>query len=182
MLFRSSAKIEAGKLQIQKSDASINEVIGKATEELSYAASSRAILLENHLDDKIPNFAFDPIRIGQVVVNLLSNAIKFSEEHTIVEIYSRLNGDWVEIEVKDHGSGIEKDKIDSLFRPFIQANYHNRTKGTGLGLYISKAIVGEHDGKIWLNSNVGEGTSVIFSLPLHPEEHLLQKAQATLAN
>ena len=177
-----SAKIEAGKLQIQKSDASINEVIGKATEELSYAASSRAILLENHLDDKIPNFAFDPIRIGQVVVNLLSNAIKFSEEHTIVEVYSRLKENAVEIEVKDHGSGIEREKIESLFRPFSQVNIHNRTKGTGLGLYISKAIVSEHDGKIWLNSNVSEGTSVIFCLPLHPEEHLLQKAQATLAN
>ncbi len=169
-----SAKIEAGKLTIQKSDANINDVIRKATEELSYAASSRAILLENHLDDTIPVFAFDPLRIGQVIVNLLSNAIKFSEEHTIVEVYSRKKEGSVEIEVKDHGSGIEREKIEGLFRPFIQANYHNRAKGTGLGLYISKAIVGEHDGKIWLNSTVGEGTSVFVTLPFHSPQYVSQ--------
>lgn len=177
-----SAKIEAGKLQVQMSEANINEVITKASEELSYAASSRSILLENHLDDNIPAFLFDPLRIGQVIVNLLSNAIKFSEQHTIIEIFSRLKEDSVEIEVKDHGSGIEREKIDGLFRPFIQANYHNRAKGTGLGLYISKAIVSEHDGKIWLNSTVGEGTSVFFSLPLRSQENMLQSPQATLAN
>lgn len=162
-----SAKIEAGKLSIQKAEASINDVIAKATEELSYAASSRAILLENHLDSNIPVFAFDAARIGQVIINLLSNAIKFSDEHTIVEVYSRLKADTVEIEVKDHGSGIEREKIEALFRPFSQANNQKRAKGTGLGLYISKAIVSEHDGKIWLDSKTGEGTSVFFSLPIH---------------
>lgn len=177
-----SAKIEAGKLQIQKASANINDVIRKATEELSYAASSRAILLENHLDDSIPNLIIDPLRIGQVIVNLLSNAIKFSEEHTIVEVYTRQNEDMIEVEVKDHGSGIESAKIESLFRPFVQADFHNRSKGTGLGLYISKAIVSEHDGKIWLSSKVGEGTSVFFALPIHPKEHLLQAPQATMAN
>lgn len=163
-----SAKIEAGKLMIQKSDSNINDVIRKATEELSYASSSRSILLENHLDESIPTFVFDPLRIGQVMVNLLSNAIKFSEEHTIIDIYSRIKGDFVEIEVKDHGSGIEQEKIESLFKPFAQASFQQRAKGTGLGLYISKAIVSEHDGKIWLSSKVGEGTSVFFTLPLRP--------------
>lgn len=170
-----TAKIEAGKLSIQKAESNINDVIAKATEELSYAASSRAILLENHLDNNIPIFAFDGVRIGQVIINLLSNAIKFSDEHTIIEIYSRLKDDNVEIEVKDHGSGIEKEKIISLFKPFSQASYQKRSKGTGLGLYISKAIVSEHDGKIWLDSRVGEGTSVFFTLPIHPLQFAPQK-------
>lgn len=162
-----SAKIDAGKLQIAKREANINDVIEKSTQELSYVAYDRAILIENHLDHQIPPFAFDPLRIGQVMANFLSNAIKFSDAHTIVEVYSRIKQDHVEIEVRDHGSGIENGKLNTLFQPFSQANFFKQEKGTGLGLYISKAIVEEHDGKVWLKSEVGQGTSAFFTLPIH---------------
>jgi signal transduction histidine kinase len=166
-----SAKIDAGKLLVEMSDSNINRVIDKTVEELSYAASSRAILLEKHLDEDIPDFALDPLRIGQVVANLVSNAIKFSDEHTLIEIYSRRKNGVVEIEVKDHGCGVEKEKMDTLFKPFSQANvYKKREKGTGLGLYISKSIITEHNGRIWLDSVVGEGTSAFFTLPMSQKE------------
>ena len=162
-----SAKIDAGKPIIKKILSSINTVIGKSSEELSYAIEDRSILIENHLDETIPNFDFDPIRIGQVMANLLSNSIKYSEPHTLIEVFSRMKGGYIEVEVKDHGAGIDKDKIESLFKPFSQVNFTRREKGTGLGLYISRAIISEHDGKIWLHSEVGEGTSVFFTLPIH---------------
>ncbi|MDO8269367.1 MAG: GAF domain-containing sensor histidine kinase, partial [Candidatus Levybacteria bacterium] len=130
-----SAKIDAGKMMVEKIDGNINDVIEKTAQELSYAASSRAILIENHLDHQIPYFAFDPVRIGQVVANLLSNSIKYSDSHTIIEIFSRIEHDMVEIEVRDHGSGIEKEKISLLFQPFSQVNFFKRMKGSGLGLF-----------------------------------------------
>lgn len=161
-----SAKIDAGKFLIEKVTANINETVTKTCEELSYAAQDRSILIESHLDKELPTFAFDPARIGQVVVNLLSNSIKYGNPHMTIDIYTRRKGEMVEIEVKDHGIGIEKDKIDILFRPFSQVFSYRKSKGTGLGLYISKAIVAEHGGNIWLTSEVGSGTSVFFTLPL----------------
>lgn len=95
----------------------------------------------------------------------MSNSIKYSDPHTVIDIYCRKREEYVEIEVKDHGAGIEKEKIENLFKPFSQVNFRKPEKGTGLGLYISKAIIDEHHGKIWLNSKVGEGTSVFFTLP-----------------
>lgn len=165
-----SAKIDAGKLQIEKADADLNDVIEKTVQELSYAASSRAILIENHLSAHLPAFSFDPARIGQVVANLLSNAIKYSESHTIIEVFTRIKDGNAEIEVRDHGSGIESEKLSSLFQPFSQAHFFHKEKGTGLGLYISKAIVDQHDGRIWLTSEVGKGTSAYFTLPLKQKE------------
>jgi signal transduction histidine kinase len=76
----------------------------------------------------------------------------------------------------------EKEKIDSLFKPFSQVTFARREKGTGLGLYISRAILNEHDGRIWLNSEVGKGTSVFFTLPIHKKEDKHLSVNQTLAN
>lgn len=176
-----SAKIDAGKPLVTMIPSSINDVIRKSTEELSYAIEDRSILIENHLDDKIPNFDFDPIRIGQVMANLLSNSIKYSEPHTLIEVFSRMRSGYVEVEVKDRGAGIEHDKIDNLFKPFSQVTFARREKGTGLGLYISRAILSEHEGKIWLHSEIGKGTSVFFTIPIHQKGENLA-VNHTLAN
>lgn len=165
-----SAKIDAGKPLVTMIPSNINDVIRKSSEELSYAIEDRSILIENHLDETIPIFDFDPIRIGQVMANLLSNSIKYSEPHTLIEVFSRMKSGYVEVEVKDRGAGIEHDKINNLFKPFSQVTFARREKGTGLGLYISRAILSEHDGKIWLHSEIGKGTSVFFTIPIHKKE------------
>jgi len=170
-----SAKIDAGKPLVTMIPSNINDVIRKSSEELSYAIEDRSILIENHLDENIPTFDFDPIRIGQVMANLLSNSIKYSEPHTLIEVFSRLKSGYVEVEVKDRGAGIERDKIDSLFKPFSQVTFARREKGTGLGLYISRSILSEHDGKIWLHSEIGKGTSVFFTIPIHQKKENFEK-------
>jgi signal transduction histidine kinase len=111
------------------------------------------------------------------VANLISNAIKYSDSHTIIEIFTRLRQDTVEIEVKDHGAGIEKEKLAILFQPFSQAHFFPKAKGTGLGLYISKAILDQHEGKIWLESEVGQGTSAFFSLPIKNHKEVEENAR-----
>ena len=176
-----SAKIDAGKPLVTMIPSNINDVIRKSTEELSYAIEDRSILIENHLDDNIPSFDFDPIRIGQVMANLLSNSIKYSEPHTLIEVFSRMRSGYVEVEVKDRGAGIERDKIETLFKPFSQVTFARREKGTGLGLYISRAILSEHEGKIWLHSEIGKGTSVFFTLPIHQKKESVA-VNHTIAN
>lgn len=169
-----SAKIDAGKLAIEKVQGSINEVVEKTSQELSYAAQNRGIVIQNHCDNQIPIFSFDPVRIGQVLTNLMSNAIKYSDEHTIIEISTAQKEGMVLVEVRDHGAGIEKEKIDKLFQPFAQAHFLKKTKGTGLGLYISKAIIEEHGGKIWLESELGKGTAAYFTLPIVVDPQAVQ--------
>ncbi len=176
-----TARIDAGKLLVHKSESDINEVIEKVVSELSYIAQNRSILIEKHLDTKIPHVFLDPLRIGQVVTNLISNSIKYSDEHTVIDVFSRIVGEFVEIEVKDHGIGIDQDLIKSLFQPFAQGNFFKKAKGTGLGLYITKDIVTEHGGQIRIESEVGKGTSMFVKLPLKQEiPHQAQAAPSRL--
>jgi signal transduction histidine kinase len=176
-----TARIDAGKLLVHKSESDINEVIEKVVSELSYIAQNRSILIEKHLDTKIPHVFLDPLRIGQVVTNLISNSIKYSDEHTVIDVFSRIVGEFVEIEVKDHGIGIDQDLIKSLFQPFAQGNFFKKAKGTGLGLYITKDIVTEHGGQIRIESEVGKGTSMFVKLPLKQEvSHQAQPAPSRL--
>lgn len=173
-----SARIDAGKLLVYKQQGNINDVIVKTIEELSYTAQSKAILIENHLSRDIPPFDFDPVRIGQVMTNLISNAIKYSDANTMITVSSKYEHGWVEVEVKDQGIGIEEGKLESLFQPFAQGNFLHKAKGTGLGLYITKTIVTEHDGKIWVESRKGEGTTMKFRLPTESKEEKLPKSMA----
>ncbi len=170
-----SARIDAGKLLVHKVDADINEVINKTIQELSYTAQNKSILIEKHLDDNLPHIAFDPVRIGQVMSNLISNSIKYSDEHKVIDVFSRLKGDSIEIEVKDHGVGIDGEIVKTLFQPFAQGNFFKKVKGTGLGLYITKDIITEHGGEIRVHSEIGNGTSVFFFLPIHAEAAAVEK-------
>lgn len=177
-----SSKIDAGKLAIEKKRADINEIIQNAIEQLSYASKSRSILIDKSLDYNIPPFMFDTQRIGQVMNNLISNAIKFSKDGGRIVISSHLEGDRVKVTVQDFGAGIENDKIQSLFKPFVQADLKQRVKGTGLGLYISKAIISEHGGTIDLVSRVGEGTTISFTIPVSLSEEKIETPRASMAN
>lgn len=177
-----SAKIDAGKLTIVKSRADINEIIQNTIEQLSCASHIRSISIDQSLDHDITPFMIDSQRIGQVVSNLISNAVKFSSEGGHITVSSHLEGNNVKVTVQDHGIGIENDKIPSLFKPFIQAELKQRIKGTGLGLYISKAIISEHGGSIELVSQVGEGTTVSFTIPISLNDEKIEAPRASLAN
>lgn len=161
-----TAKIDVGKLAIVPQQSNLNAIIDKSFESFMYEAHNRGISLDKSLDVDLPVFAFDPVRIEQVLGNLLSNALKFGNRGGHITVSTHQNGHEVVVEVKDDGIGIHEDKIKSLFQPFAQVTNIHRRRGTGLGLYISKAIVESHGGKISIQSKFGEGTTVIFSLPL----------------
>lgn len=116
----------------------------------------------------IPKVKADKLRINEVIANLLSNAIAYTPSGGKVEISVRVQGEEVITSVQDNGQGIPKEAIVHLFTKFFRVSgvLEQGSKGNGLGLYISKAIVEMHHGKIWVESEVGKGSNFSFSLPI----------------
>lgn len=100
--------------------------------------------------------------------NLLSNAFKYSEQDTTVTVSLKTDNDEVFVEIRDQGVGIPEDEIGKLFQPFSTTSAKSTTgeKSTGLGLVSVKKIVEAHEGRIWVESEVGKGSRFFFALPL----------------
>jgi two-component system sensor histidine kinase GlrK len=109
----------------------------------------------------------DPERILQVLRNLLGNAVKFTPKGGQVSVTAKPVNGKLEVSVKDSGPGIPAESLITIFEKFSQGNHqgtHNR-QGTGLGLAIAKSIISSHGGKIWAESQSGQGSRFIFVLP-----------------
>lgn len=162
------SKIEAGKMELACEDLNLDSVFSEVESVISLQARKKSIGLEIENQDDI-NLNADKNKIKQVIFNLLSNAIKFTDENGKVSISARkLGRDLVEIAVKDTGIGIPEDKLDKIFDPFMQADASTSRQygGTGLGLPLVKKYVEMHGGKIWVESEVGKGSTFTFTIPL----------------
>jgi PAS domain S-box-containing protein len=162
------SRIEAGKMEIRKQPLNIPDAVTRAVRELEGFANQREIAVRTDLPDILPRAMADSDRLQQVLVNLLSNAIKFSESKTEVEVTAGLEAGELRIRVLDHGPGIPKEHLDQIFEKFHRVDNAStrKTGGTGLGLAICKAIVEEHGGRIWAESEVGKGSTFTFTLPV----------------
>ena len=124
----------------------------------------------------------------EVLDNLLSNAVKFTPEGGTIRMMVGLQGEqqrWVEIRVCDTGRGIPAEDVTRIFDKFYQSSYHRQEKqqGTGLGLTIARHIVEAHGGKIWAESQVGEGATFVVTLPVsHSEANLILASPAIAHN
>jgi|WetSurMetagenome_2_1015567.scaffolds.fasta_scaffold00558_9 signal transduction histidine kinase len=161
------SKIEAGQLKINLENFSLQEVIGKVLETNSPFADRKNLKLCVLSDNNIPNITSDKLRVQQILLNLVNNAIKFTETGS-VSIRSFVSGSFIKIQVTDTGIGIEQDKIDMLFKPFMQIDtgLTRKKEGTGLGLSICKKLTEMLDGKIEVESKSGLGSTFTVSLPL----------------
>jgi signal transduction histidine kinase len=112
----------------------------------------------------------DERKIKQILLNLLSNAVKFTPEGGRIGIKARQGDGSVEISVSDTGIGISPEDQAKIFEEFRQVggDYAHKTEGTGLGLTLAKKFVELHGGKIWVESEVGKGSTFSFSLPERP--------------
>jgi two-component system sensor histidine kinase VicK len=159
-------KLESRTLDIKKEQFNLNDVILNAIDDI---VLGKEIISKNVQISYEPRHIFlqaDKSRIVEVISNLLSNAIKFTPEGTITISVDRSNQNdenWVIVSVRDTGQGIDINIFPRLFTKFASKSYH----GTGLGLFISKAIVEAHGGKIWAKNNVDRiGATFSFSLPI----------------
>lgn len=161
------AKLEAGKFTLNEAEGDINKVAADKVLTFSFMAQERHITIASHLDPALPKTMFDAQRIGQVFNNLISNALKFTPDNGTVTVSTALLDGQIEVSVRDTGQGVPPEKMALLFSKYGQlSNSVRKEGGTGLGLYISKGIIDSHNGKIWLNSEVGKGTVVSFRIPV----------------
>lgn len=142
-------------------------VLRSAVTNLETLASKSKLSLVARIPDRLPPLCLDEMRITQVINNLVSNAVKFSEEGEEVELCAVTTGEGIVVSVKDHGVGIAKENLSKLFQKFTQIDSSStrKTGGTGLGLIISKGIVEEHGGRIWVESDIGVGSTFHFCIP-----------------
>ena len=129
-------------------------------------ATRHGITLDVAVDDRLGDFVGDERKIKQILLNLLSNAVKFTPEGGRIGIDARQADGGVEISVSDTGIGIAPEDQPKIFEEFRQvgADYAHKVEGTGLGLTLAKKFVELHGGKIWVESQVGKGSTFTFTL------------------
>lgn len=163
------SKIESGQVQLKKTIVSVNQLITDIQKEFSYKAIEKGI--EFRLDPANPMeeifIKSDEIRLRQVLINLVGNAIKFTEKG-FIGIGIRTTGDVVQFQVSDSGIGIPKEFQEKVFERFRQFETANTRKygGNGLGLAISKSLVELLGGTIWMESEMGKGSTFYFTIQI----------------
>jgi PAS domain S-box-containing protein len=165
------SKIEAGKLAMESVDFNLEDVLDNLANLISVKAQDKKdleILFATSLE--VPRYLVgDPLRLGQILINLTNNAVKFTEAGEIVvstELVEQKNNEVkLKFAVSDSGIGLTEDQIAKLFQSFSQADTSTTRKygGTGLGLTISKRLVGMMDGEIWVDSTPGKGSTFSFT-------------------
>jgi two-component system, sensor histidine kinase and response regulator len=161
------AKIEAG-MGLSTAPMRLDEFLDEQVESMRPLAESKHLaFVYTALPANITLFA-DAMRLGQVIRNLLSNAIKYTPEGRRVELSHTIQTARILLQVKDTGLGIPRQDLPNIFEKFYRVNTpeHNTSKGTGLGLSIAKAIIEQHRGSIWVESELGKGSTFSIELPL----------------
>ena len=164
------SKIEANKFELSLVTFDFEEMFRKVTDVITFRTDERRQELTVHIDKHIPQLLIgDDLRLANVISNLLSNAAKFTPEQGAIRLNAKLIGEengicTIQIEVIDTGIGIDKKQQENIFFSFEQADSGTSRKfgGTGLGLAISKSIVELMDGRIWVESEPGKGSTFAF--------------------
>ena len=165
------SKIEARQLELEKTEVDLQKVVELVGITLGSKAAQKGLELLCYVEPDTPRYIIgDPTRLRQILINLVGNSLKFTEKGEVSLSVEKLKseGDKVTLlfKVKDTGIGIPQEKQDKIFESFTQADSSTTRKygGTGLGLNISKNLVELMGGKIWLESEVGEGSTFKFTL------------------
>ncbi len=159
-----ASRLQAGALKINLSDVAVDTLAQHISER--FRTQTTRHMLEVSFPPNFPVILADENRLSQVLSNLLSNAIKYSPEGGKILISGQMRPEQVILCVSDQGPGIAPEDLPHVFDRFYRSTGASRTtKGAGLGLYLSKAIIEAHGGRIWIDSKPGEGARICFSLP-----------------
>ncbi|HJY83844.1 MAG TPA: ATP-binding protein, partial [Candidatus Binatia bacterium] len=165
------SKIEAGRITLSLADYSIQGIVQNVFTAVEPLAAEKKLALNVNIQPDLPVGKGDEQRITQVLTNLVGNAIKFTEVGKVGVQVTSENGTFI-VAVSDTGTGIAEADQQKVFEEFQQADSSSTRKkgGTGLGLTIAKKIVELHGGRIWVESNLGQGSVFQFTLPVRVEQ------------
>jgi signal transduction histidine kinase len=165
------ARIDDDQLELKLAQEDWPKVLEQSIEALNIRAKVRGIKIECDIDEGLPKVAIDRLSVQEVINNLVDNAIKYSGESKLIKINAKLNNNTVETTVQDFGVGIPEAAMPNLFTKFYRDHhYRSQIGGTGLGLYLCKALVKANGGNLWVRSKEGQGS--IFGFTLQPYNSL----------
>jgi two-component system sensor histidine kinase GlrK len=161
------SKMEAGMMVYDFEPASLAPLINRAMMEIGPLVEAKRIRVEAKVDKEFPVIRIDSEKVLQALRNLIGNAVKFTPDGGQVTVSARQRDGAIEVSVADTGPGIPAENLAAIFDKFQQAAAANsyRIKGTGLGLAIVKHVITSHGGKVWAESQAGQGSTFIFVLP-----------------
>jgi GAF domain-containing protein len=173
------SKIEAGRMELEVTTFHLPDAIENALLLIRERASRHGIKLDRVIDDRLGDFTGDERKVKQILVNLLSNAVKFTPEGGQIKVAASLGDSGIIVSVTDTGIGIAKKDQEAIFEEFRQVgtNYAQKREGTGLGLSLTRRFVELHGGKIWVESELGKGSTFIFTLPINPHPFPLPEGE-----
>ena len=154
---------EGGQLYLEKQTVQMASFLRELLDQTSVALETGRVRVE--LDAEIPPVAADPGHLFRILANLLTNALKFSPADGTVTIRVRHDGHQVIVSVADQGEGIAAEHLPFIFDRFFRVQNAGNTTGIGLGLYITRLLVRAQGGRIWAESEQGQGSTFFFTLP-----------------
>jgi signal transduction histidine kinase len=173
-------RIETGHVELERRVVATMTVLDHVLDNLELMAANKNLTITRAFDG-VPAIQADETRLRQIITNIAVNALKFTDKGGITVRASKVDDDYIQIEIADTGIGIPRDMWDAVFEEFRQLD-ESTTKqheGTGLGMAICKRLVELHGGSIWLDSKVGEGTTFFVKLPIRaPVDQTVPAAQA----
>lgn len=172
--FLDISRIESGKSQVHKTPVQMGHVIESILEMNLYLAERKGMKVNLNIPDDLETVWVDREMIGEVILNLFSNAVKYSPDGKSISIEVEDKDDEQLVRVVDQGYGIPEKSLNKIFDKFYRVTdneYVQEITGSGLGLSLVKEIIELHDGSIWVESKLGEGSTFTFSIPKIEDEH-----------
>jgi len=160
------ARIESGRLTMERRSIEVEELMTTVLEVIKPQLDAKRIKFTANMDG-VKQLVGDPTHLPRVFVNLLSNAVKYTPEGGAVTVTLTHDGEQILAKVQDTGCGIAPEELPKLFQEFYRASIptNDQARGTGLGLALVKRIVEAHQGKVWVDSTLGKGSTFSFTLP-----------------
>lgn len=163
------SRIESGTIYVEAEPTDVNDLVQEAVRPLRIQSEKQGVELITDLPPELPPVAADFNKAVWVLANLVGNAMRYTDKGGTITVRVRQRGKRLFFSVQDTGSGIPKEHQDKIFRKYVQVSGPGRkgTGGVGLGLAIAKDIVMAHGGEIWVDSEVGKGTTFTFTFPVY---------------
>jgi signal transduction histidine kinase len=182
-------------LRLHLHEEQLLAIVKNLIPDLALRAKTRKRRLTIRIPDSLPAIAADASSLSEVLTNLIDNAIKYSKDDGEVVVSASVKDDFVEVTVQDFGIGMPANVVGNLFNKFYRSHRsRQQVGGTGLGLYICKAIIESHGGSIWVRSTEGEGSTFGFTIPIYSKvadklakgdngnEHIIERKEGWIKN